>query len=92
VQDIAPGGNKAIIALSNGKKINVTDAKAGVIAQEKNLTITKAKDGTISYTANNSTGAGKEVAYNSITAPRGGQSPVILPGGTKTIFTEVIIP
>ena len=84
--DIAPGGNKAILTLGNGKKIVLTDAKNGTIAKEDNKIIKKGIDGTVSYEANGSTGNNRQLTYNTVTTPRGGQWPVVLPDGTKVIL------
>ncbi len=50
VQDIAPGGNKAILTLANGKKIILTDAKNGELAAQGNVVVTKLANGKIVYT------------------------------------------
>ncbi|MDB5158825.1 MAG: fec operon regulator FecR [Mucilaginibacter sp.] len=83
--DLSPGSNKAILTLSNGKKISLTDAKPGIIASDANLVVKKNTNGSINY--ENNTVASEyrdEPAYQTITTPRGGQWPQIeLPDGTK---------
>src|SRR5690606_7199247 len=39
--EIAPGGNKAYLTLSNGERISLTDAQNGNIANQSGITITK---------------------------------------------------
>jgi len=85
--DIFPGSNKAVLTLSNGKKISLTDSKSGSIAVDGNESIIKAADGTISYRPNSGSASPGELLYNTITTPRGGQWPVvILPDGSKAIL------
>ncbi|MDR3697044.1 FecR domain-containing protein [Mucilaginibacter sp.] len=84
--DVAPGGNKAIITLSNGKKISLTDASQGTITKEGNTIIKKTNDGTVSYEGSAPTGTTGQLAYNTIAIPRGGQWTVILPDGTKAML------
>ncbi|RXF67447.1 FecR family protein [Arcticibacter tournemirensis] len=80
--EIGPGGNKAYLTLSNGKKISLTDAGNGAIAKQAGIVITKASDGRLIYSVNSTEPALKEIAYNTIETPRGGQYEVRLPDGT----------
>jgi transmembrane sensor len=80
--DIAPGGNKAILTLANGKKISLTDAKNGTIAQQAGVQVNKTKNGQLVYIVNSAPGLAAEVAYNTIETPRGGQYQVVLPDGS----------
>ena len=79
-QDLAPGGNKAILTLANGQQIFLNDANNGTIANQSNISITKTKGGRVVYNSNQSTA--KEVIYNTITTPRGGETSVRLADGT----------
>jgi ribosomal protein S4E len=79
--DVEPGGNKAILTLADGREISLTDAGNGQIAKEAGVAITKNASGQLVYTV---IGSGKsEMAYNTITTPRGGQYQVNLPDGTS---------
>ena len=49
IKDIAPGSNKAVLTLANGRKINLADEGEGKLAQQNNVAINKAKNGEISY-------------------------------------------
>ena len=80
--DVAPGGNKAILTLANGSQISLTDAKNGKLALQGSTTISKTGSGRIVYNPAN-TPSQPAVAYNTITTPRGGQYQLILPDGTK---------
>lgn len=83
--DIAPGGNKAILTLSNGKKIELNDIHNGLLATEHTTEIKKTADGKITYI---SAGATPEAAtlYNTVSTPRGGQFGVVLPDGSKVFL------
>ncbi|SMD16674.1 FecR family protein [Pedobacter nyackensis] len=86
--DIAPGGNKAILTLADGSQVLLSDADNGKIAEEAGISITKSKDGQLIYQVNNpalaaATGNEPVVTYNTISTPRGGQYQVLLPDGTQ---------
>jgi transmembrane sensor len=83
--DILPGGNKAILTLSNGKQVVLTNARNGKLATEEDATINKITDGRIAYTGNSSK-ANAGVAYNTMGTPQGGQYTLILSDGTKVIL------
>ncbi|RQO70457.1 anti-sigma factor [Pedobacter sp. KBW06] len=78
---ILPGGNKAILTLSDGSEISLTDAENGALTKQSGIKITKTADGQLVYDASAS-GSPSE-ASNTITTPRGGQYQVNLPDGTK---------
>lgn len=78
---ILPGGNKAILTLSDGSEISLTDAENGALTKQSGIKIIKTADGHLVYDASAS-GASSE-AVNTITTPRGGQYQINLPDGTK---------
>ncbi|PWG80556.1 FecR family protein [Pararcticibacter amylolyticus] len=79
--DISPGGNKAVLTLSDGSRIILEESEAGVLANQGNAVIMKKKDGQLIYDHHNqASGAGQ---MNEISTPRGGQYQVILSDGTK---------
>jgi len=84
VHDIAPGGNKAILTLANGKRISLTDAKNGQLAAQSGVTVTKLADGKIIYALE--PGNAANATLNSIETPRGGQYQLILPDGSKVFL------
>lgn len=84
--DVAPGSNKAILTLSNGKQISLTDAQKGVLSEEGNELIKKTSDGAVSYEGNGSAGKNQQLTYNTVATPRGGQLSVVLPDGTKAML------
>ncbi|MBB5620635.1 ferric-dicitrate binding protein FerR (iron transport regulator) [Pedobacter cryoconitis] len=78
---ITPGGNKAVLTLENGSKISLTDVKNGEVANQSGAVITKNRDSQLVYQSVSSTA--KEIAYNTIETPKGGQFQLILSDGTK---------
>ena len=80
-QDRLPGGDKAILTLSDGSTIVLDSAGNGVLAKQGNTSIVKKNDGQIEYSA--ATAMANEVAYNLLQTPRGGQFKITLPDGSK---------
>ena len=82
--DIAPGGNKAILTLADGSTIVLDSASDGTIGIQGNIKVQKLRNGLLAYTVN-----GKQVTqndeafYNKISTPRGGQYNVTLSDGSK---------
>lgn len=79
--DIAPGGDKAILTLSNGKQIVLDSMANGELMKQAGITITKTKDGELIYTADKD--AGGKLVFNTIETPKGGQYTIILPDGSR---------
>lgn len=78
---IKPGGNKAVLTLSDGSHITLDDVANGEIAKESGVQITKTADGRLLYTARHGLSHVK-VGYNTIATPKGGQYRIALPDGT----------
>lgn len=78
--DIAPGGNKAILTLSDGRKIILDSAVNGELAKQGSTSVTKSIEG-IAYTASQTANA--ETLLNSISTPRGGQYKLTLADGSQ---------
>jgi transmembrane sensor len=84
--DVLPGGNKAILTLSNGTKILLGSAANGILAQQGNTKIIKLNNGQLSYNTlslSSSDDRSEVIQYNTLTTPRGGQYNVTLPDGTQ---------
>lgn len=81
VTDIAPGKNKAVLTLADGKKISLSDAITGDIAKEAGLSITKTADGELVYNIAESENI-EDSRLNTITTPKGGQWQIKLPDGS----------
>ena len=80
--DVAPGGNKAILTLSDGSTIILDSAHNGSLAQQGATSVNKLNNGQLEYKAI-AGGQSAAVTYNTLVVPRGGQYQVILPDGTK---------
>ncbi|MBO9633564.1 MAG: FecR domain-containing protein [Chitinophagaceae bacterium] len=81
--NLPPGGNKAILTLSDGKTITLDDIQSGQLALENGVTVKKDADGKLNYTVTGKAGHTGETVYNTLTTPRGGQYQVNLPDGSK---------
>jgi transmembrane sensor len=87
--DFAPGGNNAILTLSNGQKIILNSAKKGPLAQQGNTAITKAADGKVVYQATGAEDGKSHIQYNTLRTQRGGQYQLVLPDGSKVWLNSV---
>ncbi|WP_316837778.1 FecR family protein [Pedobacter nutrimenti] len=85
--DIKPGGNYAVLTLSNGKNIVLTDAKNGNLAKESKTLVRKTDDGQIIY-SNGADDSSLPVVYNTLTIPQGGQYTITLSDGTHVIMNS----
>jgi ferric-dicitrate binding protein FerR (iron transport regulator) len=82
--DVAPGGNKAVLTLANGAQIILDSAGNGALTQQGNTKIIKLDNGQLSYNSlNGSQTLPDKVFYNTISTPRGGQYQVVLADGSK---------
>ncbi|WP_285056547.1 FecR family protein [Pedobacter ginsengisoli] len=81
---IKPGSHKAILTLQDGSTIVLDDSRNGIVASQGKTVILKSEDGRIVY---NSMAAQPvteaEEVYNTISTPRGGETQLLLPDGTK---------
>ncbi|HEU0126029.1 MAG TPA: iron dicitrate transport regulator FecR, partial [Flavobacterium sp.] len=87
-QEIAPGGNRGVLTLSNGKQIVLSDVSAkDTIAkegEEDEVTIKMNANGEITYVINpNAAGTKDDNSFNTLSTPTGGQYNIILADGTK---------
>lgn len=80
--DVPAGSNKAYLTLANGKKILLTTATNGMLAEEGGVKITKTADGQLVYTIADE-GTKSTGKYNRIETPIGGQYELQLPDGTR---------
>ncbi|HMG06968.1 MAG TPA: FecR domain-containing protein [Mucilaginibacter sp.] len=80
---VQPGGKVAILILSNGRRIDLRTAGNGIIAQQGNFTVDKTTDGRLRYEASESDNSNRQLEYNTLFVPRGGEYQITLPDGTK---------
>ncbi len=76
-EHIQPGTNKALLTLSNGNKIELTEIDTAFSVNGAHINIDSS---TVSYT--NSIAQTKEISYNTLTTPRGGSYKIRLSDGT----------
>lgn len=82
--DVAPGGNKAILTLADGSTIVLDSLENGSVAQQGNSKIIKLNDGKLAYeVARGGKQKTQKVAYNTVSTPRGGQYQLTLSDGSK---------
>ncbi|WP_142686114.1 FecR family protein [Chitinophaga polysaccharea] len=78
---IAPGANKAVLQLSNGKTIVLSDTQNGVVGQQGSAQVVKTDNGVLAY-QRGTAAAGNTVEYNTMITPRGGQFRIVLQDGS----------
>jgi ferric-dicitrate binding protein FerR (iron transport regulator) len=77
-RDIKAGTDKAVLTMSDGRTIILGSSGKGILAKEGSISIKKGVAGEIIYD-----GKGKEMKYNIVSTPRGGQYKLTLGDGTK---------
>ncbi|MBC9934934.1 FecR family protein [Chitinophaga qingshengii] len=77
-QDTTPG-NKAVLTLSNGKKIILDKTGTGELARQSGATVLQLDSGSIAYKGGDGI---QNISYNTLTTPPGGQFKLLLPDGT----------
>lgn len=80
---INPGGNKAILTLSDGNQIVLNEANNGLLAQQSGVSIRKVKNGQLQYSQDQNSSQKNDLAFHTISTPKGGQYQVILSDGTN---------
>lgn len=83
--DVLPGGNNAVLTLSDGTSIILNSAKNGMLARQGNIAVNKTADGQLVYDLSgpDNSALTARPGYNTISTPAGGQYQVILPDGSK---------
>ena len=83
--DVAPGGNKAVLTLADGTQIVLDSAANGTLTQQGKTKIIKLDDGQLAYRegGSSSRNGGTGVGYNTISTPKGGQYQIVLADGSK---------
>ena len=77
--DVLPGSDKATLTLADGSTVILDDVQNGTLAQQGGSRIIKI-GGKLSYDPTNKNS--KEVVYNTISTPNGGQYQLELPDGS----------
>ena len=79
---IPPGKSTATLTLANGKKIRLSEALAGKLADEAGIVISKTTDGQVIYEAKSSPYDAKD-QYNTLSTSRGETYQLRLPDGSR---------
>jgi len=82
--DVAPGGDGAILTLADGRQIVLDSTANGKLATDGNAAITKTGSGQVEYKTATSykLQATREMVYNTLTTPRGKKAALTLADGT----------
>lgn len=83
---IIHGGNHAVLSLENGSTIVLDSVPVGKLANTHNIAVYKAKDGQLIFDAAamvDENSRKEDVAYNTLSTPRGGQYFIKLADGSK---------
>ncbi len=84
--DVAPGDNKALLTLSDGSSIVLSEAERGEIAKQALVRVKKDEDGQLVYAPTENykfSAENLKKEYNTVATPKSGQYQVLLPDGTK---------
>ena len=81
--DVKPGGNLAILTLSDGRKINLGTSKNGEVANLDGIIVRKASNGLLVFSVQNTNQTEHANKQNTIETPLGGQYQINLPDGTQ---------
>ncbi|UOE50902.1 DUF4974 domain-containing protein [Mucilaginibacter sp. SMC90] len=81
--DIPPGGNRAVLTLSNGQKIDLTHTANGRVAVQQGTRVLKSRAGQLVYDDGAVPEAKGPAGENTITTPVGGIWQLSLPDGTR---------
>jgi transmembrane sensor len=82
--NIKPGGNKATLTLTNGKTIDLANAKNGLLDSTEGIEVLKTAEGQLSYEEGKKESKGEHI----LTTPAGGQYKLILPDGSLVILNS----
>ena len=86
LKNILPGGNRAILTLDNGASMILDSLDNGPIAHQGNSNISKTANDCLTYSMENASPL--EIAYNTLTTPRGGRYRLVLPDSTKAWLND----
>lgn len=82
LQDIAPGGNKAVLILADGRQVEVGDASGSISTQGGSI-VSQSNDSTLVYIPTDGKPKSDKALYNTLVTPRGGQFSIQLPDGSR---------
>lgn len=82
VNDIPPGGNRALLTLANGTRIVLDNTENGVLGKHGASDFTKTGDGKLAVSASDKVHIA-DIQYNTLSTPKGGQYQITLQDGSK---------
>jgi len=85
--EVAPGGNKGILTLSDGSAIVLDSVSKGSLTQQGNAKLTKEDNGLLRYKTSGE--ANSTLLINTMTTPRGGQYQLLLSDGSRVKLNAV---
>jgi transmembrane sensor len=80
---LAPGGNNAVLTLSDGKKVLLNSEANGLIASQSGIRVSKSADGKLVYQIIGGSAQAGTPQFNTIETPKGGQYQISMPDGTR---------
>lgn len=80
INDFAPGGEKAVLTLSDGSVVILDDASNGKITQQEAVSVEKLSQGALRYAGGETS---DKLAFNTISTPRGGTFQITLSDGSR---------
>lgn len=80
--DVAPGKNKAVLTLADGRKISLSDAANGDVIEQAGISISKTANGQLVYHIEKTAGTIDDSKVNTISTPNGGEWEIRLPDGS----------
>lgn len=80
--DVAPGKNKAILTLADGRKISLSDAANGDVIEQAGISVSKTANGQLVYHIEKTAGNLDDSKVNTISTPNGGEWEIRLPDGS----------
>lgn len=83
VNDAKPGGNKAVLTLSDGSSVTLDANSDTTLLKKAGIRVQVTKEGLLVYQVMDEQPTTKELVYNQITTPKGGQYHVILSDGSR---------
>lgn len=80
--DVAPGGNRAVLTLADGANFILDSTRKGLLARIGSAEIIKTNEGQLAVNAGN-TRSDIDLQGNILSTPKGGQYQLVLPDGSK---------
>lgn len=81
-QDITPGGEKAVLTLSDGSVVELTSSKDSILMNKENDVVIKVQNNKLLY-EKKTKAKSSEIKYNTLTTPRSAEYQMTLPDGTN---------